>query len=206
MLSRRLSGCVFFALAAACSSAGPAPAGSAAQSVATDSASPATHGESCAIGPGPSFEAVVALGSDVATYAGAAIHVCRNGGPCADAVFALPAEPIAFETGSGPSFPYNDDYRVAATFWNEGSDGYVLDITYLAETAVADGDTYLVTVTPADAGAPAVNLNATAVYTHIANCAGGYPYFRIGVPCTEQAPTTPCAADWDPIECKCQGS
>jgi hypothetical protein len=158
---------------------------------------------SCLVGPGPSLDAVVALGSDVAPFDGATIQVCRNGGACAEATFVL-SEPIPFPGGLGSSFPPHEDYFVTATIWNEGTDGYVLDVTYLAEVPPpTDGDTYSVTVTSADAG-PVVSLAGTATYTHVPNCAGGFSQFRLGVPCPDHTAAPECPSDWDAVECKCR--
>jgi hypothetical protein len=178
-------------LTAACSSADPAP--------------PGPGQEICTIGPGPSLEAVAALGPDIAPLDGATIRVCRNGGVCAEGTFVAPADPIPFQEARGAFFPPDQDYDVEAMIWNEGSDGYVLDVRYLAERpAPTDGDAYSVTATLAD-GRTVVNLADTATYTHVPNCAGGYPYFRMGVPCAAKVAPPECPSDWDPVECKCPG-
>jgi hypothetical protein len=176
-------------LLAACSTAAPSP--------------PPGH-EVCTEGPGPSLEAVVALGPNVPPLDGATIRICRNGGACAEGTFALPADPIAPETGWGATIPIHEDYYATATIWNEGSDGYVLDATYLAGLNVAtDGDMYSVTVTRADK-TTAVSLAGTATYTAIPYCGGDYLYFRMGLACAQPVAPAGCS-DWDTIECKCRG-
>jgi hypothetical protein len=130
------------------------------------------------------------------------VHVCRNGAACADLVL-----PHDVSNGAGLATSGDASAYLELDLANEGADGYILGLDYRAQTPVADGDVYAITITSAaaDAGAPLVSESLTAKYTHVDNCAGGYDQFRAGPSCVAAEKLGDCEPpSWNHAECACQ--